>query len=308
MYKEQPGESGCFCFPDVLFQRQSPAPVVCETGMGGSNLKRMMQSSIQIRFRRSRLSSTGRVFRSLPLIVLAVCAGLSLTLCASAREAKGFSAATLVEKADYQPCRNGCSEQAEPVSAFCFRQGDQVVLGDGSSFLHEKKFSGLEDLAGKQVQIRFNRRYVWVRPPDGPVMKLERGTTYENFKDAGCIREVRRPIIDAAYAHKRPGKVPSYAFALAGTGKGDLYLWFQCDLNSDKSVIACLRWYRNGDPYGKDWYCARTVDGAPVAAEFEIDPLLSQEGRLVLKSGAVVQQDHRARTNDVLDRPGETCR
>jgi hypothetical protein len=140
-------------------------------------------------------------------------------------------------------------------------------------------------------------------------LKLERGSTYENFKDAGCIREVRRPIVDAAYAHKRPGKVPSYAFALAGTGKeGDLYLWLQCDLSSDKSVIACLRWYRNGDPYGKDWYCARTVDGAPVAADFEIDPLLSQEGRLVLKSGAVVQQDHRARTNDVLDRPGEACR
>jgi hypothetical protein len=73
-------------------------------------------------------------------------------------------------------------------------------------------------------------------------------------------------------------------------------------------VIACQRWYKDGAPYGKDWYCARTVDGAPVAAEFEIDPLLSQEGRLVLKSGAVVQQDHRARTNDVLDRPGETCR
>jgi hypothetical protein len=50
------------------------------------------------------------------------------------------------------------------------------------------------------------------------------------------------------------------------------------------------------------------VDGAPVAADFEIDPLLSQEGRLVLKLGAVVQEDHRARTNDVLDRPGEACR
>ena len=284
------------------------APVVCETGMGGSNLKRMMQSSIPIWFRHSRFIIPGRIFLSLPLIVLAVCAGLSLTVCASAREAKDFSAATLVEKAGYQPCHYGCSERAEPVNAFCFRQGDQVVVGDGISFLHEKKFSGLEELAGKQVQIRFNRRYVWVMPPDGPVMKLERGTTYENFKDAGCIRDVRKPIIDSAYAHKRPGKVPTYAFALAGTGKGDLYLWFQCDLSSDKSVIACRRWYQDGAPYGKDWYCARTVDGAPVAADFEIDPLLSQEGRLVLKSGAVVQQDHRGRTNDVLDRPGEACR
>jgi hypothetical protein len=276
--------------------------------MGGSTLKRMMQFSISIYFRRSRFNLPGRILRSLTLIVLAVCAGLSLTLCASAREAKGFSAATLVEKADYQPCHNGCSERAEPASAFCFQQGDQVVVGDGSSFLHEKKFSGLEELAGKQVQIRISRWYVWVKPPDGPVMKLERGSTYENFKDAGCIREVRRPIIDGAYAHKRPARVSATAFALAGSGNGDLYLWLQCDLSSDKSVIACLRWYRNGDPYGKDWYCARTVDGAPVAADFEIDPLLSQEGRLVLKSGAVVQQDHRARTNDVLDRPGEACR
>jgi hypothetical protein len=268
----------------------------------------MMLSSLPIRYRRDRLVSPGKSYRFLPLIALGLCATLSMTPCASAREAKGFSAATLVEQADYQPCRNGCSALAEPASAFCFRQGDQVVVGDGRSFLHEKKFSGLEELAGKQVQIRFNRRYVWVMPPDGRAMKLERGSTYENFRDTGCIREVRKPIIDAAYEHKRPGKVSATAFALAGTGKGDLYLWFQCDLSPDKSVIACQRWYRDGTPYGKDWYCARTVDGVPVAADFEIDQLLSQEGRLVLKSGAVVQRDHRARTNEVLDRPGEACR
>jgi hypothetical protein len=268
----------------------------------------MMQSSVSIRYRYARLVSQGKNYQFLPLIALGLCAALSLTPCAAAREAKGFAAATLVEKADYQPCRNGCSENAEPASAFCFRQGDQVVIGDGRSFLHEKKFSGLEELAGQQVQIRFTRRFVWVMPPDGRTMRLERGSTYENFRDAGCIREVRKPIIDAAYAHKRPGKVPASAFALAGSGKGDLFLWLQCDLSSDKSVIACQRWYRNGDPYGKDWYCARTVSGVPVAADFEIDPLLSQEGKLVLKSGAVVQQDHRARTNDVLDRPGEACR
>ena len=283
-------------------------PSVCGTGTGSSTLKRMMLSSISIQFRHSNLVNAGKIFRFLPFIVFAVCAALSLSVCASAREAKGFAAATLVEAADYLPCRNGCSEHAEPASAFCFRQGDMVVVGDGRSFLHEKKFSGLEDLAGKQAQIRFSRRFVWVRQPDGPAMKLERGSTYENFRDAGCIRAVRKPIIDAAYAHKRPARVSATAFALAGSGKGDLYLWFQCDLNPEKSVIACLRWYRNGDPYGKDWYCARTVEGALVAAEFEVDQLLSQEGRLVLKSGAVVQQDHRGRTNDVLDRPNEACR
>ena len=286
-------------------------PGVCETGMASSTFKQMMQFSIPTLFRRFRLASPGRIFRVLPLIFLAASTALSLPhlpFAREAREAKEYSTATLVEAANYLPCRNGCSEHAEPAAAFCLRQGNQIVVGDGSSYLHEKKFTGLEELAGKQVQIRLSQRFVWVRLPDGPVMKLERGSTYENFRDAGCIREVRRPIIDAAYAHKRPGKVPTYAFALAGSGKGDLYLWFQCDLSPDKSVIACQRWYRNGDPYGKDWYCARTLDGAPVAADFEIDPLLSQEGRLVLKSGAIVQEDHRARTNDVLDRPGEACR
>ncbi len=307
--RKQPEKFGCFCFPEIQFQRQSPASGVCEAGMVSSNLKRMMQLLIQSRFRHTRLANTGKSFRAFLMIFLAVCAALSLAPCASAREAKEFAAATLVETADYQPCRNGCSAKTEPVSAFCFRQGDKVLVGDGSSFLHEKKFSGLEELAGKQVQIRFNERFVWVMPPDGPTMKLERGSKYEYFKDAGCIREVRRPIIDTAYAHKRPVKVSTYAFALAGSGKeGDLYMWFQCDLSPDKSVIACQRWFGDGTPYGKDWYCARTVDGAPVAADFEIDELLSQEGRLVLKSGAVVQQDHRARTNDVLDRPNEACR
>jgi len=28
----------------------------------------------------------------------------------------------------------------------------------------------------------------------------------------------------------------------------------------------------------------------------------------VLKSGAILRPDHRARTNDILDRPGEACR
>ena len=258
--------------------------------------------------RRSRLSGSGNIFRPLPLIVFAACVALSVSLCASAKEAKGFAPATLVEAANYLPCGDGCSALSDPASAFCFRQGDQVLVGEGKSYLHESKFSSLEELAGKQFQVRFNGRHLWMRPPGGATVKIERGSRFENFKDAGCIREVRRPILKAAYAHKRSGKVPAYAFALAGSGKGDLYLWFQCDLDPHASVIACRKWYENGDFIGKDWYCSRTEDGAPVPADFEIDRLLSQAGRLVLKSGAVVPEDHRARTNDVLDRPGEACR
>lgn len=268
----------------------------------------MMQSLIWLRSRHSRPSGPGNIFRSLPLIVVAACAVLSLALSAAAKEAKDFAPATLVEAADYIPCGNGCSPSGAPASAFCFRQGDQVLVGEGKSYLHEGKFSSLEEMAGKRFQIRFNGSHLWIRTAGGPTMKIERGSRYENFNDAGCIRAVRGPILAAAYAHKRPAKVPAYAFALAGSGKDDPYLWFQCDLDSHVSVIACRKWYENGDFYGKDWYCARTMDGAPVPADFEIDRLLSQAGRLVLKSGAVVSQDHRARTNDRLDRPNEACR
>jgi hypothetical protein len=268
----------------------------------------MMHSSIPVELKRSRLSGPGHFSRLLTLLGLAVCVCLCLGLSASAKEAKNFAPATLVEAANYTPCGNGCSPNAEPASAFCFRQGDQVLVGEGKSYLHEGKFSGLEDLTGKQFQIRFNEDHIWMTPPGGNTVKIDRGSRFENFKDAGCIREVRKPILAAAYAHKRPAKVPRYAFAVAGTGKDDLYLWFQCDLDPSAAVIACRKWYENGDFMGKDWYCPRTADGAPVPADFQIDRLLSQAGRLVLNSGAVVPQDHRARTNDVLDRPNEACR
>jgi hypothetical protein len=243
------------------------------------------------------------------LLPIAFAAGavLNLAHCASAKEAKGYAAATLVEAADYLPCGDGCSALADPANAFCFRQGDQVLVGEGRSYLHESKFSGMEELAGMQIQIRFNRRSIWIRTPERTV-KIRRGSRYWNFKDTGCIREVHRPILAIAEASKRPAKVPAEAFALPGSGKGDLFLWYQCALEADKAMIACRRWYRNGDAYGKDWYCAQTLDGAPVGAVATLDPLLSQEGRLVLKSGGVLRRDNRARTNEILDRPGEACR
>jgi hypothetical protein len=246
------------------------------------------------------------------LIAFAVmCLILSPPPCASARGAKVFSATTLVETANYLPCGDKCSALAETASAFCFRMGDQFFVGDGRSYLHENKFSGMEELSGGQFQLRYSRRYLWIKSPDGNVVKIERGSLYENFKNAGCISEVHRPILAEADAHKRPAKLPGDAFALAGPGKGEfpsLFLWFDCTLESDKATITCNRWYPNGDFYGKDWFCARTMEGAPSTTEFDIDPLLSQDGRLVLHSGAVLRHDGRARTNDVLDRPGEACR
>ena len=220
------------------------------------------------------MSSSCDFFRSLPFILLVGCVVLSLSLSASAKSARSFSPATLVEAANYLPCGDGCSALSDTATAFCFRQGDQILVGDGKSYLHEGKFSSLAELSGRQFQIRFNGSHIWMRSPGGDTVKIERGSRFENFRDSGCIREVRRPILKAAYAHKRPGKVPAFAFALAGTGKGDLYLWFQCDLDLHASVIACRKWYENGDFIGKDWYCSQTEDGAPVPADFEIDRLL----------------------------------
>ena len=256
----------------------------------------MMQSFLPIRC------------RALPRIALAACTGLCLCLCASAKDSKEFSTATLVEAANYLPCGDGCSALTDTASAFCFRLGDQVLVGEGRSYLHEGKFSAMEELAGKQLQLRFNRRFLWIKPPDGPVMKLQRGSQFENFKDGGCVSAVHGPILAAAYAQKRPVKVPADAFPMAGSGKDDLFLWYRCNLDSDKTTISCQRWYKNGDAYGKDWYCAQTMAGEPVGAVATLDPLLSRDGRLVLKSGGALRHDNRARTNDVLDRPGEACR
>lgn len=244
-------------------------------------------------------------------ILLAVLVSMSCAICASARPAKGFETATLVEAAEYIQCNGGCPALANPSSAFCFRLGDQVLVGEGRSYLHEGRFGNMEDFAGKQIPIRVSRRSIWIRLSDGPTLRIGRGSLFENFKDAGCVREVHKPILAHANSSRRPAKIPADAVAIAGSGRGDfqpLFLWFQCALDSDKATIGCQRWYKNGDSREKDWYCAQTVDGAPVGADFDLDPLLSQDGRLVLKSDAVLRHDNRVRTNGVLDRPSEACR
>ena len=133
-------------------------------------------------------------FRRLPLIAMAACLGLCL--CASAKESKQFSPATLVEAAHYLPCGEGvsCPATVDTASAFCFRQGDQVLVGEGRSYLHEGKFSSLEEFAGKQLQIRSNRHSLWIKTPDGGLKKINRGSQYENFKDLGCWQAPARTM------------------------------------------------------------------------------------------------------------------
>jgi hypothetical protein len=224
------------------------------------------------------------------------------------RSTKDTVTATLVETASYAPCRDGCSAAAEPARAFCFKAGDQFLVAEGQSYLHENQFESMEDLAGKQLSIRPSGRWIWVSPPDRATIKLRRGSLFEDFKDSGCIREVHRLIVALA-AHSKPRtKVPAAAIAIAGPSRGEfqpLYLWYQCALDGD--AIACRRWYRNGQPTAAGWYCSQPANGAQADANLAIDPLLSRAGRLVLASGAVLRQDARERIKGKLEKSDEPC-
>jgi len=236
---------------------------------------------------------------------------VSSAACSWARTARATETATLVETATYIPCGNGCPLTLEPARAFCFKQGDQFMVAEGRSYLHEGKFTSFDELTGKQLSIRSSRRSLWIRPPDRGEVRLARGSLFEGFKISACMAEVHRPILQHAGASRRPVRVPAHAIAIAGPEKGEfrpLFLWFECGFDSGAATIDCREWYKSGQSAPSDWYCARTVDGAPVAANFALDPLLSQAGRLVLQSGAVLQHDNRGRTNGLLDRPGEVCR
>lgn len=262
------------------------------------------------RFPQLRSSCEPNRFKTHRLIVFLVLALMAMgaETGAWARPAKNNVTVTLVETEAYTPCRDGCSATTEPARAFCFRTGDEYMVGDGRSYFHEDKFTSLEDLVGKQVPIRFKGHRVWIRPTDRATVRIHLGSLFENFKDNGCVREVHKPIIALA-AHTRPrGKIPGDAIAIAGPDRGEfqpLYLWYACGLDGDD--VACRRWYRNGEPTIGDWYCTRTADGAEIGAGFAIDPLLSRAGRLVLTSGAVLQVDGRERIDGKLEKPGEAC-
>lgn len=244
----------------------------------------------------------------MPVLLLCVLAGMAEH--ASARQARKLEQATVVETAEYTPCGNRCSEAADPARAFCLRAGDQTLVGEGRSYLHEAKFSSMEDYGGKRVQIRFNQRWIWIQASDGTETRIQRGSEYEEFKDRSCVAAVNRPILDTANRQKRPARVPASAVAIAGPEEGDnpqRFLWYACALDSGAATITCQRWYHNGDSFGDDWYCARTLDGRPVQADFSVDALESDAGHLVLSSGGVLEHDQRSRIDGKLDRPESQC-
>ncbi len=262
---------------------------------------------------RFRSQAIGKLERPSLIFAVMLTAAISMScmLSAAARPAKEFQTARLVEAAEYIPCADACSPFESPASAFCFRVDDEFMVGEEKSADHKLKSGGTDDLSGKEVSIRFNSHFIWVQPADGPSMKLKHGSLYEGFKESGCIAEVHKPILAHAKSSSRSVKIPNDAIVIAGSGRGDfqpLYLWFECIRDSDTNTIGCARWYGNGDSDGKEWYCSRTADGAPVGPNFAVDQMQSQSGRLVLTNGSLLQYDTRARTGDNLDRPGEACR
>jgi len=155
---------------------------------------------------------------------------VSSAACSWARTARATETATLVETATYIPCGNGCPLTLEPARAFCFKQGDQFMVAEGRSYLHEGKFTSFDELTGKQLSIRSSRRSLWIRPPDRGEVRLARGSLFEGFKISACMAEVHRPILQHAGASRRPVRVPAHAIAIAGPEKGEfrpLFLWFE---------------------------------------------------------------------------------
>jgi hypothetical protein len=223
---------------------------------------------------------------------------------------KQYQAAKLVEAKEYSACDYQCAPFNHPVTAYCFRSGDLTLIGERGTILGETNASSMRDFSGKKVQIRFDPTSIWINRPNHRALELKRGSVFEGFKDVGCVAEVHRAKLEIASKIGRPSNVPSDAFALAGPLTGDakpLFRWFQCVMSADASSITCKKWGRDGSFRGVDRYCARTVAGEPVTANFEIDKLLSRDGKLILKSGYALERDERGRTNEELARPGEVC-
>jgi hypothetical protein len=263
------------------------------------------------RLRRDSGAYRNRAARSTALLLLVTLVSLSCASRASAWPVRDYEPATVLEAASYIPCVDACSLFDTTADTFCLRLGDRVIVGEEKSHSGEAKAARIDDLTGQPVSVHVGILFISIKPLDGHKITLKPGSLYEGFRDKDCVAEVHKPILAHADSMRRSAKVPDGAMAIAGSGRGDyqpLFLWYQCEMDSAGAEIACRRWYVNGDSDGVDWYCAKTTSGAPVPSYFSIDPLLSQSGRLVLTTGAVLQHDDRARTNDMLDRPGEACR
>lgn len=233
---------------------------------------------------------------------------------ASSQSLHEASPATLVEAVEYEPCDYYCGPLNRPTTAYCVYVSGQIVVGERAGFLWfgENDVASMRNLAGKQVTAGFDQTSIWIGKRDQRTIKIRHGTNFEQFKDIRCLVEVHKPKLEIAAKSERPQNVPAGAFPLAGEQRGDLqnrslFVWFSCTTSPSLATIDCLKWYPKGTSRGVERYCARTVDGTPVPPDFIIDRLASREGQIILRSGAILQFDHRGRINDELAHPAEAC-
>lgn len=220
---------------------------------------------------------------------------------------KTIEKVSLVESARYQPCGQNCTDRAEPITAVCLRSGNETWTAEA----RDLRLGDLEQMKGRELTLATGKYGFVIATAGLPSIHFGWSSRYEGFADAGCIAEVHIPILDAAARSRRPATVPAGAVAIVGPGTGEAhpeYLYYECSYEAAGPLIACHRWYENGRPYTDEWYCAATTDHAAVPATFALDAVTSQAGRLRLKSGGILQLDHRWRVEGILQHPGEGCR
>jgi hypothetical protein len=220
--------------------------------------------------------------------------------------------AKLMEAVEYEPCDYYCGPLNHPTTAYCIDVDGQILVGERAGLLWfgESEAASMRNLTGKQIMARFDTNSIWISNNSGRTIKIKRGSNFEQFQNIRCLVEVHGPKLAIAAKSERPRDVPGNAFPLAGAQVGDLkplFVWFSCSTDSEMPTIDCMKWYPNGDSRGVERYCTRTVDGAALSRDFQIDHLASREGQLVLMSGAILLFDHRGRINDKLSHPGEAC-
>jgi hypothetical protein len=220
------------------------------------------------------------------------------------------SVATLLEAREYSPCDYTCAPFNHPTTAYCFSLGDKIVVGERGSLLGENDTASMRNAVGQEFSMSSDNDSIWVSRAGQSKLRIKSGSAFEGVKSTRCIAKVHMQKLTLASSSKRPATVPDDAFALAAARPGEVqpfFRWFECKTSDDLTTITCKKWSPNGELNGVDRYCARTLQGEPVSASFDVDRLASREGQLVLKTGSIVERDDRGRMNDKLMRPEEVC-
>jgi len=167
-----------------------------------------------------------------PILILL---GLALALCM--RPENHAASATLLEAVEYEPCDYYCGPFNHPRTAYCIDVGGQILVGERAGLLWfgENEPASGRDLVGSQITASFDRRSIWIAA-GRRVIKVARGSSFEQFKDSRCLIEVHKPKLAMAAKAIRPRNIPADAFPLAGAQVGEyrsVFVWYSCAMSVD---------------------------------------------------------------------------